>query len=181
MSEIGKELRQDLPSLLYVQQGEHGFAYNCFSLSKEQCKGKDDWWKRISLGVRSEVDEQTRCNAFAELVDIQGEYKLRIWEFFWDRNQYKLERKRTGCQCQCVLLEKKSIFMVHHGHVFFRKPFTFPDDLVGNSWWLMSQLFGLKWGKRSASGGRWLVFLEVGIWREWRTRLGVVECYITLY
>jgi len=78
VSEIGKELRQDLPSLLYVQQGEHGFAYNCFSLSKEQCKGKDDWRKRISLGVRSEVDEQTRCNAFAELVDIQGEYKLRI-------------------------------------------------------------------------------------------------------
>ena len=65
----------------------HYFEYNkenkdlpikCFSLSKEQCKGKDDWWKRIPLvsvqKLMNEQDVQCLCRVGV----CEGESKLRV-------------------------------------------------------------------------------------------------------
>ena len=58
----------------------HYFTYNkenkdlpikCFSVSKEQCKGKDDWWKRIPLVSVQKLMNEQDVNAYAELVYIK--------------------------------------------------------------------------------------------------------------
>ena len=58
----------------------HYFEYNkenkdlpikCFSVSKKQCKGKDDWWKRIPLVSVQKLMNEQDVNAYAELVYIK--------------------------------------------------------------------------------------------------------------
>jgi len=58
----------------------HYFTYNkenkdlpikCFSVSKKQCKGKDDWWKRIPLVSVQKLMNEQDVNAYAELVYIK--------------------------------------------------------------------------------------------------------------
>ena len=55
----------------------HYFTYNkenkdlptkCFSLSKEQCKGKDDSWKRIPLVSVQKLMNEQDVNAYSEMV-----------------------------------------------------------------------------------------------------------------
>ena len=41
LSEIDKELRRDLPSLLSVQQGEQGFAYQMLFIEQGKCNARE--------------------------------------------------------------------------------------------------------------------------------------------
>jgi len=78
LSEICKESRRDLPSLLYVQQGEQGFAYQMLLIEQGAMQRKRWFVEKDPFGVRSEVDERTRCQClFGDGVN-QSESKLRV-------------------------------------------------------------------------------------------------------
>ena len=76
LSEICKELRRDLPSLLYEENKD--FPHRMLLIEQGAMQRKRWLLEKHPFGVRSEVDDRTRCQCLFGVGVNQGESKLRV-------------------------------------------------------------------------------------------------------